>query len=112
MSEQMRPPMQRDEGVTWVEHRRALHRFRFALDEVLEWFAVVQTLPARRADDRALREAIEQARAPLAAILAVLDRMEPAASWIEPADVPADEGEQAREQAGEEREASEGGSMS
>ena len=117
MSEQQAPPKS---GVTWAEHRRALHRFRFTLDEVLEWFAVVQTLPARRADDRALREAIEQARAPLAAILAVLDRMEPAASWIEPTDVPADEsaglalvdqpftpdeGEQAHEQAEEEREA-------
>ncbi len=121
MSQQTGPPTPGDEGVTQGEHRRALHRFRFALDEVLEWFAVVQTLPARRADDRALREAIEQARAPLAAILAVLDRMEPAASWIEPTDVPADEGtglalvdqtftpevgEQARERA-EEREASE-----
>ena len=122
MSGQLGPPTQCDEGVTWGEHRRALHRFRFALDEVLEWFAVVQDSPARRADDLALRDAIQRARAPIAAITAVLDRMEPAASWIEPTDVPADasaglvlgdqtftpdEGEQAREQAEEEREATE-----
>ena len=107
MTEQMGLPTQSDEGVTWREHRRALHRFRFTLDELLEWFAVVQTLPARRADDRALGDAIEQARVPLAAILAVLDRMEPAASWIEPADMPADEGKQARQQAEEERETTE-----
>ena len=122
MSKQMGPPTQNDEGATRWEHRRALHRFRFTLDELLEWFAVVQGFPARRADDQALREAIERARVPLSAITAVLDRMEPATSWLEPADVPADEGaglalvdqtftpdegEQAREQAEEERETNE-----
>ena len=122
MSGQMRPPMQHDVGTTWGEHRRALHRFRLTLDELVEWFAVIESLPARRADDRALRDAIQQTRSPIAALMAVLDRMEPAASWIEPADVPAnesadlalvdqtfspDEGRQARQQAEEARESGE-----
>ena len=58
------------------QERRSLRRFRTSLDVVLEWFAVVETLPSKRADDPALRAAIEAARPPIAAILAVLERME------------------------------------
>ncbi len=123
MSEQTRPqPPQSGEGAHTVEHRYALGAFRSALDGVLEWFAVVQTLPTRRVDDQTLCGAIEQAGPPLAAILTVLDRMEPPGGWAGPGAAPADEsgglalvdqtftpdeGEQAREQAEEAREAGE-----
>ena len=114
------PPPGGDGGHT-LEHRYALGAFRSSLDGVLEWFAIVQTLPTRRADDQALRDAIDQAKPPIAAILAVLDRMEPPGGWTGPTDALADdaglalvdqtftpdEGEQAREQAEEEREADE-----
>ena len=59
-----------------MEHRRGLRRFRISLDELLEAFAVVEALPARRADDPALREAIGEARPAIARLLAGLDRME------------------------------------
>ena len=76
MSGQTGQPAQTDEGQGNPDHRRTLRRFQTTLDELLEWFAIVQTFPARRADDPALRDAIEQARPPIAEIVAVLERME------------------------------------
>ncbi len=76
MNEQVGQPTPGEERVTRAEHRRALRRFRTSLDDVLEWFAVVEALPSRRADDQALRDAIQQAKPPIATIVALLERME------------------------------------
>ena len=59
-----------------MENRRTLGGLRASLDQLLEWFALVESLPARRADDPALRDAIREARPHIATLLAVLERMD------------------------------------
>ena len=59
-----------------MHERHALRPLRNTLSQMLDMFAVGSALPDRRAEDRALREAIREARPAIAKVIAALDRME------------------------------------
>ena len=59
-----------------MQERQALRPLLVTLDELLETLASLEDLPARRAEDPALRKAIRKVRPGIAELLAVLDRME------------------------------------
>ena len=56
--------------------RRAFAPLRADLDRLLDRLALVDGLPARRADDPELREAIRASRVAVARVLLVINRME------------------------------------
>jgi hypothetical protein len=59
-----------------VHERRTFAPLRATLERLLDTFALVDGLPARRADDPALREAVRAARVANARVLLLLNRME------------------------------------
>jgi hypothetical protein len=59
-----------------MEERRTLRPLLINLDLLLETFGLIEGLPARRADDQALREAVREARPAIAKLRAVVERME------------------------------------
>ena len=59
-----------------VHERRTFAPLRADLDRLLDTFALVDGLPARRADDPELRDATRAARVAVARVLLVLNRME------------------------------------
>ncbi len=69
-----------------MQERHTLRPLLVTLDKLLETLAAVESLPARRAEDSALREAIHNARPAIAELLAVLDRMEKRDDAPAPAD--------------------------
>ena len=56
--------------------RRTFAPLRATLERLLDTFALVDGLPARRAEDPALREAVRLARAANARVLVLRNRME------------------------------------
>ena len=56
--------------------RRTFAPLRATLERLLDTFALVDGLPARRAEDPELREAVRPARAANARVLVLLNRME------------------------------------
>ena len=58
-----------------MQERRTLGPLRANLDRLLATFALVEGLPARRADDPKLREVVRAARVTVARVLVALNRM-------------------------------------
>ena len=59
-----------------MEERRTLRPLLVNLDILLEMVDRVEDLPARRAEDQAVREAIREARPAIAKLRAAVERME------------------------------------